>query len=256
MNAALPPEYSVRLDAFEGPLDLLLRLIEKAELDITTISLALVTDQYLAYIRQLDEVHPDVLADFLVIAAKLILIKSRALLPRPPIVQSEEEDVGEDLVRRLEEYRRFKAAAQVLREREEKGLRSFVRVAPPPIKRQGLTPGEVSLQDLVEAMQRVLSATPAVPVSTVVAPVVISIADKIRAIEGAIGGGRRVHFSGLLMRANSRLEVIVTFLAMLELIKRGRITAIQEGVFDEIYLLEATPLPAAEAVPAEVAPLP
>jgi len=252
LSTASPPEYSVRLDAFEGPLDLLLRLIEKAELDITTISLALVTDQYLAYIRHLDEVHPDLLADFLVVAAKLILIKSRALLPRPPVAQPEEEDEGEDLVRRLEEYRRFKIAAQMLREREEQGLRSFVRAAPPVVKRPGLTPGEVSLQDLVAAMQRVLATTPAVPVSTVVSPVIISIADRIRTIEHAIAGGHRVHLSGLLMRSSSRLEIIVTFLAVLELIKRGRITAIQNGLFDEIYLLEAPPL-RAEAAPAHVA---
>lgn len=249
MAATQPPEYAVRLDSYEGPLDLLLRLIEKAELDITTISLAKVTDQYLVYIRQLDETHPDLLADFLVVAAKLILIKSRALLPRPPAVEEDEEDVGQDLVRQLEEYRRFKEAAAHLQERQEQGLRSFVRVAPPVVKPRGLAPGEVSLGDLLAALQRVLSTTPTVPVSTVVSRIVISIGDRIRLIEEAIAGGRRVHFTGLLTRAGSRVEVIVTFLAILELIKRDRLVARQEEEFGEIYLV-ASPAGAEATSPA------
>ncbi len=249
MIAAQPSEYAVHLDTFEGPLDLLLRLIEKAELDITTISLARVTDEYLAHIRRLEEIHPDLLADFLVVAAKLILIKSRALLPQPPAAMDEEEDVGQDLVRQLEEYKRFKAAALQLREREEQGLHCFVRVAPVVAKPRGLAPGEVSLADLMAALQRVLATNPTVPVSTVVSPVTISVDDKIRAIEAAIAGGRRVHFTGLLLRAGSRIEIAVTFLAILELIKRARLIAEQAQPFGEIYLRETarkSPHPAEE----------
>ncbi len=239
--AATQPEYAVHLDSFEGPLDLLLRLIEKAELDITSISLARVTDQYLAYIRQMEAVHPDLLADFLVVAAKLLLIKSRVLLPRPPQLDEEEEDVGQDLVRQLEEYRRFKEAAAQLREREAQGLRSHVRVAPPPAQPRGLAPGEVSLADLLAALERALAVTPSAPVSTVVSPVTISIEDKLRAIEAAVSAGHRVHFAGLLMRAQSRVEVVVTFLAILELIKRGRVLAEQDTPFGEIYVVQAPP---------------
>lgn len=231
------PQYAVRLDSFEGPLDLLLQLIERAELDITAISLAMVTDQYLAYIRQLEEIHPDFLADFMVVAAKLILIKSRALLPRPPLVEEdEEEDVGQDLVRQLEEYRRFKQAAGVLHEREAQGLRSYLRAAPRLPKPRGLAPGEVSLSDLLAALQRVLDSSPSVPVNTVVSPLIVNIDDKIRVIEGAIASRQRVHFSGLLLRSGSRLEMIVTFLAVLELIKRGTLVAAQDQAFGEIYL--------------------
>ncbi len=240
MQAAQPSDYEVRLETFEGPLDLLLRLIEKAQLDITTISLARVTDQYLAYIRRLEVIHPDLLADFLVVAAKLILIKSRALLPQPPAATDEEEDIGQDLVRQLEEYRRFKAAALSLREREEQGLRSHVRVAPPIVSPRGLAPGEVSLAQLLEALERVLAVSPAATsVSTVVSPIAISIDDKIRAIEAAIMGDRRVHFTGLLLRSRSRMEIIVTFLAVLELIKRGKLAAEQGAAFGEIYLRQA-----------------
>lgn len=244
MPATQLSDYAVHLDTFEGPLDLLLRLIEKAELDITTIALATVTDQYLAYIRQLDEIHPDLLADFLVVAAKLILIKSRALLPKPPALEEDEEDVGQDLVRQLEEYRRFKAAALCLREREEQGLRSHVRAVHGQLPPRQLAPGEVTLSQLLEALQRVLAVTPAAPVSSVVSPVVISIADKIRAIENALLTSRRVHFTGLLMRSHSRVEIVVTFLAILELIKRGSIHAEQETLFGEIYLVPRSQGPA------------
>ncbi len=242
--AATQPDYSIRIESFEGPLDLLLRLIEKAELDITTISLAQVTDQYLAYIRQLDTIHPDLLADFLVVAAKLILIKSRALLPQPPKQDDEEEEIGQDLVRQLEEYRRFKEAALHLRQREEQGLRCFVRVATPPVQPKGLAPGEVTLADLLAALERALGSAPTVPVSTVVAPVLISIDDKIRTIEAALAKAHRIHFSGLLMSARSRVEIVVTFLAILELIKLGKALAQQEAPFGEIYL---TPAPRAAA---------
>ncbi len=236
-----PTIYAVRLDTFEGPLDLLLRLIERAELDITAISLALVTDQYLEYIHQLDEIQPDLLADFLVVAAKLILIKSRALLPQAtaPKEDEDEEDVGRDLVRQLEEYRRFKEASLTLREREEQGLRSHVRTAPPVLAPRTITPGEVTLEELLAAMQRVLMTKPTVPVSTVIAPITITINDRMRTIEQAIAGGRRVHFTGLLMRAHSRVEIIVTFLAVLELIKQGKLQATQDDAFGEIYLVQA-----------------
>jgi segregation and condensation protein A len=232
-------DYAVRLDTFEGPLDLLLRLIERAELDITTISLARVTDQYLAYMRQLQEIHPDLLADFLVVAAKLILIKSRALLPRPPVVEEEEEDVGQDLVRQMEEYRRFKEASLCLQRREEQGLRSYVRVASPPLKPRGLAPGEVTLSELLAALERVLAVAPTEPVSSIVPPLAVSIDDKIRAVESMIAANGRVHFTGLLHRAGSRAEIIVTFLAILELIKRGRLLVEQAEAFGEIYLSQA-----------------
>ncbi|MEJ2735962.1 MAG: segregation/condensation protein A, partial [Anaerolineae bacterium] len=115
--------YQVALPVFEGPLELLLHLIEREELDITQVSLAQVTNQYLDYLAQLSERDPDNLADFLVVAAKLLLIKSRILLPQAPSpTVSDEEDLGEDLVRQHKEYRRFKEAARWLKELDEEGL--------------------------------------------------------------------------------------------------------------------------------------
>jgi segregation and condensation protein A len=239
--------YQVRLPVFEGPLDLLLHLIEHEELDITSVSLAQVTDQYLVYLSLMAEPPAEVLADFLVVAAKLLLIKSRALLPQPPgILSTEEEDVGEGLARQLIEYRRFKRAAESLRQREEAGLRAYLRLAPPPRLERSLDLEDVTLDDLVVALRQALSiAPPAPPVSEVVAPVTITIADRISAIQTALRGSARVSFNRLLTEATSRLEIIVTFLAVLELIKSGHVDVRQNRLFGEIFIL-AQPAPPPE----------
>ncbi len=241
MNANVGVEakpYEVKLAIFEGPLDLLLHLIEREELDITKVSLAQVTDQYLEYISLLEELSAEILADFLVVAAKLLLIKSEMLLPRPPRALGEEEDVGEELARQLIEYKKFKEAALELRQREEKGLRTYVRVAPPPRLERSLDPGDVSLADLVEAVRRALDVRPPAPsVSGVVTPFTITVAEKMAFIEEKLKRQRRVSFNRLLTQATSRLEIIVTFMAVLELIKLKGIVVQQERLFGEIVIL-------------------
>src|SRR5215208_4201531 len=124
--------YNVHTPVYEGPLDLLLNLIERAELDITSVSLAMVTDQYLAYIRSLEQMNADEISAFLVIAAKLLQIKSEALLPRPPSRAIAEEDLGRSLVDQLKLYKRYKEIGIWLHERQESNLRTFLRIAPPP----------------------------------------------------------------------------------------------------------------------------
>ena len=245
--------YQVKLPIFQGPLDLLLHLIQREELDITTVSLAQVTDQYLEYISLLEELTAEILADFLVVAAKLLLIKSELLLPRPPRAPGEEEgeeDVGDELARQLIEYKRFKEAALGLRQREETGLRAYVRVAPPPkLERpfgwsqdKPLDLEDVSLADLVEAVQRALDVRPALPsVSEVVAPFTVTVAEKMVLIEKALERQRRVSFNHLLAQAASRLEIIVTLMAVLELIKLKGIVVQQERLFGEIVILHNTP---------------
>jgi segregation and condensation protein A len=216
-------------------------LIEKRELDITKVSLAQVTDQYLGYISLLHELEAAALADFLVIAAKLLLIKSQMLLPQPPPIE-EEEDVGDDLVRQLIEYKKFKEAAQELRQREETGLRAYVRVAPPPKLERALDLEGITLDDLLEAVQQALAVTPLAPsVSNMVAPITVTIADKISQIEAALRRRGRVSFNRLLSRAVSRVEIIVAFLAVLELIKRQRVDVQQERAFGEIIITARIP---------------
>lgn len=127
-------QYKIDLPEFAGPLDLLLHLIERQELDITSISLVNVTEQYLKQVESLKQNRIEHLIDFLVLAARLVLIKSRALLPQSPIViegEEDEEDPAEALIRQLREYKRFKEAAQWFQTREEEGLRTYLRVAPP-----------------------------------------------------------------------------------------------------------------------------
>jgi segregation and condensation protein A len=231
--------YEVRLPIFQGPLDLLLHLIEREELDITKVSLAQVTDQYLEYISLLEEINAEILADFLVVAAKLLLMKSEMLLPRPPRAPGEEEeDIGDELARQLIEYKKFKEAALELRQREEMGLRAYVRVAPPPKLEMPLDLGDVSLTDLVEAVQRALDVRPPLPsVSEVVTPFTITVAEKMALIEEKLERHRRVSFNRLLAQAASRLEIIVTFMAVLELIKLKGFEVQQERLFGEIIIL-------------------
>ena len=124
--------YTVQTPVYEGPLDLLLDLIERAELDITEVSLALVTDQYLAYISGIEELNADEISAFLVIAAKLLQIKSEALLPRPPAREPGEEDAGRSLVDQLRLYKRFKEIGGWLNARRDSNLQTFLRIAPPP----------------------------------------------------------------------------------------------------------------------------
>ena len=140
--------YKVQTSVYEGPLDLLLSLIERAELDITTVSLASVTDQYLEHLRNVDQQKPEEISSFLVIATKLVQIKSEALLPRPPEREAGEEDPGESLVEQLKLYKRYKEIAVWMEERQTKNLRTFLRVAPPPKVEPKLDLSNLTLEKL------------------------------------------------------------------------------------------------------------
>jgi segregation and condensation protein A len=232
--------YHVKLEVFEGPLDLLLHLIEKQELDITKVSLAAVTDQYLEYIQDLERISAENLAEFLVVAAKLLLIKSRALLPAPPEVEEEEEDLGEELAMQLQEYKKFKEAAQQLRDREEHGLHAYVRIASLPRVERELDLTDVSLDDLLAAVREALTLQPpAEPVNGVVAPIAFSVSDKIQDIKALLSAHGSFSFNSLLHSAVSRAEVIVTFLALLELIKGRQARVQQSQLFGEILVFSA-----------------
>lgn len=246
--------YRVSLDVFEGPLDLLLHLIVREELDITLISLAVVTDQYLAYLAELREVSAAGLADFLVMAARLLVIKSRVLLPRPESEKYEEEEDWEgQLLEQLREYKRFKDVASDLRNIEKAGLRSYPRVAPPPQIERRIEAGDVAVDELIAAFRRALEThPPAPPVDDVVAPIIVHIADCIENILARVKRYRRLRFSTLMRRARSSLEIIVTFLGMLELIKRQRLQVSQERPFGEIYLEARQAEPEADIPPIDL----
>lgn len=245
--------YEVQLPLFEGPLDLLLRLIEREELEITAVSVAQIADQFLAYLAFLQERPAAELADFLVMAARLLVIKSRALLPRPPrpVDPDAEEDPAEELARQLREYRRFRQAASWLLDRETVGARAYVRVASLPPIPSRLAPGEITLQDLLDAMRHALAQIEPAPPSAIATPVTVTIAQRIARIIKSTSDGRQVHFRSLLGRACTRIDVIVTLLALLELIKQHRVAATQMRLFGDIVITrrDGADQPAAAAAP-------
>lgn len=229
----LPP---VRLSLFEGPLDLLLYLIERNDLDITQISLAQVTAQYLEYVTTLQALTLDQLAEYLVIAAKLLYIKSSLLLPRPPEPEEQEEDIGEALVEQLKAYRLFRTLARQLAERE--GLTAYGRTAPPPRPEDPGTGLEgIRLEDLLRLARQVLLAQPEMPsVDRFLAPYRLTIHEAIERILKAVRDGQRVALSHLLQEAETRYDLVALFLGLLELLKQRHVVAHQDRLFDEIYI--------------------
>lgn len=229
--------YTITTPVYEGPLDLLLQLIERAELDITKLSLAQVTDQYLEYIHHLTDLAADDVSAFLVIAAKLLQIKSEALLPRPPQREPGEEDPGEALARQLIIYKRYREIAGILYQREEAGLRTYLRVAPPPKLEGSFDLTGITLEDITAAAQEIFSdLSRADALNAVVPPSRVTIREKISWITDSLRHQKYVSFRSLINHENSRLEIVVTFLAMLELIKRHLVRVSQESLFGDISL--------------------
>jgi len=230
-------KYNVQTPVYDGPLDLLLNLIEHAELDITTVSLAMVTDQYLVHINDMEQLNAEEISAFLVIAAKLIQIKSEALLPRPPTREPGEEDAGKSLVDQLKLYKRFKEIGIWLNEREQAKLRTYLRIAPPPKLEPKLDISNITIVDLVTAAEEVFAKGKIKkPLATVISAPRVTIREKIELITKVLNDTKHASFSDLVKGSTSRLEVVVTFLAMLELIKRYRVQAHQEGLFNDIEL--------------------
>ena len=227
--------YKVQTSVYEGPLDLLLSLIERSELNITAISLAAVTDQYLSYLHGLERMMPDEISSFLVIAAKLVQIKSEALLPRPVEREPGEEDPGVDLVEQLRLYKRYKEIAGWLIERQEKNLRTHLRVAPPPKVEAKLDLSNLTLEGLLAAAASAFAkGQEKKALGTIISAPRVTIREKIEFITKTMKNIQRMTFSGLITDKSTRIEIVVTFLAMLELIKRYRISAVQSELFGDI----------------------
>ncbi|MBC7227051.1 MAG: segregation/condensation protein A [Thermoflexales bacterium] len=233
--------YPIRLPVFEGPLDLLLQLIEREELDITAVSLAQVTDQYLAIVEEMGRRSLADLTAFLVIAAKLVLIKSRVLLPGYHPRSSEEDDVAADLIRQLEIYRMYRVVAGELARLEERGWRAYVRVALPKEARAGAGDpaavlSGVTLEDLLRAAQEALRAHPAPAVETVITPPLITVAEQMARIQERLTRMGHLLFQDLLAEATRRAEIVIILLAVLELIKQEQIRVQQEELFGPIFI--------------------
>jgi segregation and condensation protein A len=219
---------------YEGPLDLLLQLIERAELDITRLALAQVTDQFLEYLHAIPESSAADVSSFIVIASKLVQIKSEALLPHPPHREPGEEDPGEALAKQLLIYKRFKELATLLAERAEAG-HSFPRIAPLPRIEPTFDLHGITLNDLVQLAQVILSQDEPLPtLDQVVSAPKYTIRDQVNLIARYLHEHSRGSFHQLLGSTAYRLEVVVTFLALLELVRRHMIRTEQETIFGQI----------------------
>ena len=244
-------QFQVQLEVFEGPLDLLLKLIERKQLDITRVALAEVAEGFLSYIDKYPEMPPGPMASFVWVASKLLWIKSQTLLPRPPLARTEEdeEDPGDELIRRLEAYRRVREAAQWLRQRETLGLRSYVRHMPlvyeQPSEPRDIGTGldGVTLGRLVRLVQRRMQlGLPATPsAESVTRGHTVTVAEKVSQLRrriNALKETERIALGGEFEEAamRSRTELVVLFLAVLEMIRRKYATAEQDELFGEIWM--------------------
>ena len=235
------PAAAIRVEGFEGPLELLLHLLDQRQLEITAISLVAVTDQYLAYVRLLPAGPPalEALAEFLVVAAHLLLLKSRALLPRERAATAADDEVdAETLEQRLAEYRHYRAAAARLGERQERGERAFSRQAPPPLPPAPPPRLEAAApEQLAQALQRLLAARAPAQQGPQPAPAPrVTLAERIREVHAAVETHGRVSFAWLAAGCASRADLIITFLAILELYRAREIGLEQDALFGEIWL--------------------
>jgi segregation and condensation protein A len=238
-------EYKVKLEVFEGPLDLLLYLIRKEELAIYDVSLERVTAQYLEYLDSFRMLDLEVAGEFVVMAANLIYIKSRSLLPvhqQAPDEEAEEEDPRWELIRQLIEYKKFKDAAGDLQQRELAQERLHPRVPEKPKLSQSdhLTTSEIGIFDLVNAFQQVLHRLAAKQEDLrEIFEENFTVSAKIEHLLKITDPDGSVLFSTLFAAAVSRTEVVVTFLALLELIRLKQLRISQENVFSEIEIRKA-----------------
>ena len=232
----------ISLPVFQGPLDLLLHLIERDDLDITAVSLVVVTDQYLAAIRVGEGFDPQALAEFVAVGAKLIYLKSRALLPKPPALEGEEaddDDVGRELVELLREYKRFAQVADMLEERQEVGTRIYTRMAPPPAVPEGTGLHDVTMERLRAIMLEVLNKKPAEPRARAVMArdTTMTLGERLLDFRERLQRRGRFSFRRMMAECKTRIDVVVSFLAVLELIRAGECDAEQDGAWGDIVVV-------------------
>lgn len=253
-------DYRVQLDVFTGPLDLLLFLIRREEVDILDIPIVRITDQYIEHLNLLQQLDPDAVGDFLVMAATLIELKSRSLLPTPPLAG---EDAGEDprapLVRQLLEYKRFKDAARALGTSADDRAKRYVRCpANLPKELEGLQLEEVQVWDLLSAFGKVMASIGRGPGLHEVRYDDIPIELHAAEVLAILQREGPTTFADLFDGQAERLQIVGRFLALLELIRSHRVRAEQEKMFGTIYvfLLEEVPEPEPDAPPDSVSPHP
>jgi segregation and condensation protein A len=230
--------YLVRTPAFEGPIELLVSLAQRAEVDLAIIPLAALTDDYL---RALEATPPplDQMAAFLVIGARLVQLKAAALLPGPPMEAEEDLEAWESAIRgRLEEYKRFKMLAESIMRRHASGHFTFAGLFEPEVIREPIV--QVSLDALASAFQQVLDRLPP-PQAITLEMEHVSLSEKLEQLRGMMRIHREMNFSAVFAQARTRVEAVVMFLALLELIRIGEINVVQSAPFAEIRVRAKQP---------------
>jgi segregation and condensation protein A len=238
-------EFKIALDVFAGPMDLLLYLVKRHEVDITQVPLAKVAEDFVAYLDVLEDLAIDQVGEFVELASVLLEIKARELVPRPEETEEVVEPVREELVQRLLEYKRYRDAAVVLEDRAREWELRFARVpaADDAAGRRGpaeVTIGDVHVWDLVGALARVMRKRERRRPRQIVHDDTPIEAHIVR-VEGAVAEQGSVAFSTLFDDGMPRTRIVGIFLAVLELIRRGRLRARQDRIFDEIWLEPARP---------------
>lgn len=240
-QTAVDDSYKVKLDIFEGPLDLLLYLIKKDEVDILDVNIERITRQYIAYIDTFKMLNIDLAGEFIVMAATLMYLKSRMLIPKPvqpPEEEGEDEDPRWELIRQLIEYKKFKDAASFLQKRQLQMEHVYPATPEVPDMQKEAEPGglpELGIFDLIRAFQKVLARFEKVDLREI-ADDHFTVADKIEYLLSAVTPGTQIAFMNLFAAATTREEVIVTFVAMLELIKLRQFRVNQDHLLGEITL--------------------
>jgi len=228
--------YQFKLDKFEGPLELLLSLIEEEKLNIAELSLARVADQYLEYIKDNKSIQLDNLAEFLSVASKLILVKSRALLPMLEFTQEEEEEI-KDLTLQLAEYKKFKEVSLVLGKMAEAGKICYSRDGFSGIKSIFYPPEDVNVFDLKKYFQAVLIEIPIIEkLEEEIVREVMTLEEKINDLQNVLRQRIETSFADLTANAKDKIDVILSFLAMLEMVKQRIIDVDQGELFKEIKM--------------------
>jgi len=245
-----PRQMDVSLDVFEGPLDLLLHLIKKDDLNISDIPIAQITQEYLGYLDLMKDLNLEMAGEFLVMASTLVAIKAQMLLPAPDALEEETgPDPRAELVNKLLEYQRFKEAAGVLSVYKEKAKDIYYRAIPPPFSQDDFTL-RASVFDLLTAFKRVLDQAPR-EIGQILREE-ITIESKIREVLDLLEAKSSVAFEELFSGGCRRIDLIVTFLALLELIRMKQIVAMQAEVFGAIRIYRADAAPQTpDVIPAE-----
>ena len=236
-QASALASFEIDVGDFEGPLDLLVQLIEKQGLDITGVSVLAVTDQFVTFAHQLHEQFAEAASEFLLVASRLALLKSRALLPQ--IEPEDEEESVDDLAERLRIYAAFKAVAMDLDARLRDGQASYIRVAQPNLPQPTPEPGAGDLTRLLQALERLMRVD--APLDTLVDTPTrrFRVADKVRDLQAMLRARESLAFDTIAAACADRAELIATFVAVLHLVKQRAATVEQSGPFGTIVLTAA-----------------